>query len=194
MNIIRRHFSIVLLMTLLFISAGSYAGPYIGLSIGESAADEKCEDIPYPYYLGTCEGIDDAGKIFAGIRYNENVAFEVAYLDMGELVKTINETRITAEPTGTNFSIVGIYPTEIFVEFYGKAGLLLWDTTVIRHEPGGSSVDDDGTDLSFGIGLSIRAEKYAIRIEYEELNEINGEYSPGGTTLTFISFGGDYYF
>ena len=192
----RLSFSLFILLLLISVNSNAEIYPYIGASIGISAADEVCEDA---YYLDTCEGDATGYKLFGGIRVHKYAAVEVSYMDMGELAKTLDMTRITAESTGTNFSIVGIYPVGDYqadsfnLEFFGKLGLLLWDTTVINHTSG-ASFDDDGKDLSFGIGASVGSEKIYFTLEYEVLNEINGEYSPDGSTLTYASIGATYRF
>jgi len=195
-----RCFSASLFILLLIISVNSKAEvyPYIGASIGISAADEECED-DAPYYDPQCEGNASGRKLFGGIRVHKYAAVEVSYMDMGEMAKTIDMTRITAESTGTNISIVGIYPVGDYqadsfnLELFGKLGLLRWDTMVINHTSGVSS-DDDGTDPSYGIGASVGGEKLFFTLEFEVLNEVNGEYSPGGTTLTYASIGATYRF
>lgn len=195
-----RFLSISLISMLLFISMDTNAEiyPYIGFSVGISAADEECED-DAPYYDPQCEGNASGRKLFGGIRVHKYAAVEVSYMDMGEMTKTIDMSRITAESKGTNLSIVGIYPVGDYqadsfnLEFFGKLGLLRWDTMIINHASGTSS-DDDGTAPSYGIGASIGAEKIYFTLEFEVLNEINGEYSPGGSTLTYASIGATYRF
>lgn len=187
--------SLFILLLLISVNSNAEVYPYIGASIGISASDEECED----EYPNTCEGNANGLKLFGGIRVHKYAAVEVSYMDMGELAKTLDMTRITAEPTGTNFSIVGIYPVGDYqadsfnLELFGKLGLLLWDTTVINHTSG-ASFDDDGTDPSYGIGASVGGEKLFFTLEFEVLNEINGEYSPGGSTLTYASIGATYRF
>jgi len=199
MNAVFRSLSFLSLIILLLASIRSIADPYLGLAIGVSAADEVCEETP-GINVYDCEGSTTGRKLFGGIRVHKYAAVEASYMDMGELAKTIDTTRITAESTGTNFSIVGIYPIGDYqadsflnLELFGKLGLLLWDTTVINHASGASS-DDDGTDLSYGIGASVGGEKLFLTLEFEVLNEINGEYSPGGSTLTYGSIGAAYKF
>lgn len=195
-----RFLSISLISLLLFVSMDANAEiyPYIGLSVGISAADEECED-DAPYYDTQCEGNASGRKLFGGIRVHKYAAVEVSYMDMGEMAKTIDMTRITAESKGTNISIVGIYPVGDYqadsfnLEFFAKLGLLQWDVMVINNSSGASS-DDDGTAPSYGIGASIGAEKIYFTLEFEVLNEINGEYSPGGATLTYASIGATYRF
>jgi hypothetical protein len=115
---------------------------------------------------------------------------------MGELAKTINATRVTAETKGTNFSIVGIYPLggTMNGKLFVKLGWLLWDTTVVDFSPTGGTVDDSGSDISFGIGASVGGEHISFRLEFEVLNEVNGKYSQDGSTLTFGSIGMAYEF
>jgi hypothetical protein len=198
--VLARFLSISLFSLLLFESIDTNAEiyPYIGISVGVSAADEECDD-DAPYYDTQCEGNARGRKLFGGIRVHKYAAVEVSYMDMGELAKTIDMARITAEPTGTNISIVGIYPVGDYqsdsfnLELFGKLGLLRWDTMVINHASG-VSLDDAGTDPSYGIGVSVGGENIFFTLEFEVLNEINGQYSPGGSTLTYASIGAMYRF
>ena len=186
----------VLLGFILLLSSNVAAAPYVGASIGISAADEDCEDEGQAPYVYECEGSTYGQKIFAGFTINQYSALEASYLDMGELSKTINATRVTAETKGTNFSIVGIYPLggTMNGKLFVKLGWLLWDTTVVDFSPTGGTVDDSGSDISFGIGASVGGEHISFRLEFEVLNEVNGKYSQDGSTLTFGSIGMAYEF
>jgi len=183
---------------IVLLSSNASAGPYIGASIGSSAADEVCDEESEgaPYGVPECEGNTYAQKLFAGLTINQYSALEAAYLDMGELAKTINAARVTAETKGTNISLVGIYPFggTMNAKVFGKLGWLLWNTTVVDYSPGGGTVDDSGSDISFGIGASVGGEHISFRVEYEILNEVNVQYSPDGSTLSFASIGMVYEF
>jgi len=188
--------SIPLFTLLLFVSIDSNAEiyPYVGFSLGESSTDDDCgDDSNLPEYY-ECEGTATANKIFGGVRLNKNIAIEASYMDMGKLTKTINNiSRITAESKGTNLSLLGIIPASEFIEFFGKVGLLYWNTSTSGSGIIDGSVDDNGTDISFGIGLSLGNDRYAFRAEFERLNKLGDEYNPGGPiTIGFI--GGVIYF
>lgn len=185
--------SISLFIPLLLISANSNAEiyPYIGFSLGESASDENCETDPYY----SCEGTGTSGAIFAGARLNQNLAIEASYIDMGELSKSNDTSWVTAESKGTNFSLIGIITTSSpFIEFFGKVGLLYWDTTISGSDLVTGPVNDNGTDVSLGIGVSFGLDKYAFRVEFERLNKFGDEYAPGGSIITIFSAGVVVYF
>lgn len=197
MTKIFRHLpNFILFILLLFISVNSNAEiyPYIGFSVGVSAADEECED-DAPYYDTQCEGSGRSQKIFGGARLHKNYAIEASYIDMGRFSKSTDTTWVTAESKGANFSLIGILTTRSpLVEFFGKIGLLYWDATITGSELVAGAVSDNGTDISLGIGASLGNDKYAFRLEYEGLNKLGDEYKPGGSRITVLSIAGVFYF
>lgn len=194
MNRKPRSISVSILFLLFFVSIGVNAEiyPYIGISFGVSAADEECEE-DAPYYDPQCDGDSSAQKIFGGVRLNKNIALEISYLDMGRLEKSRNTGWVAAEPTGTNFSLIGVIPSD-FMEVFAKVGLMYWDATLSGSEIAGGSIEDNGADISLGIGFSFGNEKYALRAEFEMLNELGDEYKSGGARITLLSIGGVIYF
>lgn len=134
--------------------SGFYAGGSIGMSTIEFDAG------------GTTVDLDGTGyKIFGGYRINPNFAAEIAYVDFGEPDDTTSGVNLEADATGFNFAGVGILPLGR-AELFGKIGLLAWDAEISAN--GTKIDDDDGTDLSFGIGGGyLITDNLFIRGEYE---------------------------
>ena len=124
---------------------------YAGLSIGQTDVDES--------------GFDDGDSIavIGGYRMLENLAFEVAYIDLGEA----DNGPWTIEADGFNFAAVGILPINEQLEVFGKLGLFAWDASL--HRSGyGEVASDDGVDLSIGIGGSLKLnEQFSLVLEYQ---------------------------
>lgn len=161
---------------------------YIGSTLGFSQADQDCD-----YYNNDCDGEDISFSFYAGKRFHENLAFEIAYLDLGKLDNKRGIGTTTAETTGFNFSLLGIIPVVNSGYFYGKAGLMAWKTDYKRVDDTTTTTsDDDGTDFTFGIGYAFAIkDRYEFRIEFERLNELDDNFNSGGSYITNLSLGGN---
>jgi hypothetical protein len=165
---------------------------YGGFGLGFSAADSDCD-----YHGYDCDGNDTSFKIFAGKRLHENLAFEISFQDFGKLDNNRLNLTTTAESSGVNLSLLGIIPIENVGFFYGKIGVIASETDYTRFDSANNitNSDDDDTGLSFGGGFAFTfKEKYDVRIEFERLNELNDEFTPGGAYITVLFVGGTIYF
>lgn len=164
---------------------------YFGFGVGFSAADQDC-DYYYYDYDSDCDGDDTSFKFYAGKRLYENLAFEVTYLDLGNLDNDRGLVTTTAETTGFNFSLLGIIPFDDFGYLYGRAGMMAWQTDYTRDEAGTkTSSDDDGTDFTFGLGFAFSIQdKYELRLEFERLNELDDSFDSGGAYITNFTLAG----
>lgn len=160
---------------------------YGGFNFGFSQADQDCD-----YYSSNCDGNDTSFSIYAGKRLYENLAVEVAYLDLGKLDNDRGFVTTTAETTGFNFSLLGILPAENFGYLYGKVGMMAWQTDYTRIEVTTTTSDDSGTDFTFGIGYAFAfGNRYEFRIELERLNELDDNFNSGGSYIINFSLGGN---
>lgn len=80
---------------------------------------------------------------------NPNIAFEAAWVDLGEVSGSVGGATVSAEVDGWTLAAKGILPLNEQFSVFGKLGMIRWDV-----EGGGaaSGIDDDGTDLMYGIG------------------------------------------
>ncbi|MDJ0780238.1 MAG: outer membrane beta-barrel protein [Gammaproteobacteria bacterium] len=170
--------------------AQDYRDYYLGFGIGLASADSDCDDDGF-----NCDGDDTAIKLYGGKRFHENLAFELAVQDFGKLTDDdFNVTR-TADARGINLSLHGIIPLEEFGYFYGKVGMIAWEADYRSSALPGEKESDDGTDLTYGVGFAFTfGEKYDLRIEYERLNELGDEFTPGGAAIDSLNFTGSIYF
>jgi OOP family OmpA-OmpF porin len=162
---------------------------YLGFAIGFPGSDEECD-----YHGYDCDGSDTAFKIYGGKRFHENLGFEISFQDLGKLRDEEGSLTTTAESEGVNFSLLGIIPVSDVGYFYGKAGYMLWDTRYRRIDAGSETIDDDGSDFTYGMGFAfLFGEKYDFRVEFERLNDLDDNFVDGGSSITSFSFGGTIY-
>lgn len=115
---------------------------YAGASVGQATID-ACNGVT------SCDDEDTSWKIFGGWQLNRNIAIEAAWVDLGEISGTIGGSAVSAEADGWTLAGKGMLPLNEKFDVFGKLGMIMWDV-----EGGGaaSGVDDDGTDLIYGIG------------------------------------------
>ena len=148
------------------------AQAYVGGSIGQSDIDE--EITTGLITSGPVDGKDNAFKIFGGYMFNRHFGIEGAYVDLGEVSYSGDffGTPVTGgrvELTGFNVSAVGSYPVNEQFSVFGKVGLFLWDAEA-NDTTGGApfSAKQDGTDLSFGVGVGYHfTRNLGVRAEWE---------------------------
>jgi len=186
------------LLACILLTAGTAAGAadertypwHGGFAIGFAGSDEDCDFHGY-----NCDGNDTSFKFFAGKRFHENLAFEISYQELGKLDNERGAVTTTAESSGLNLSLLGIIPVSDLGYFYGKVGAMAAQTDYQRIETTTTRSDDDSTDFTFGAGFAFTVgQQYDFRVEFERLNELNDDFTPGGSYITVFSFGGTIYF
>ena len=179
----------------------NYRPFYGGFSSGYAGADVDCARNYHGYsddegdgdgdsYYNDCDGMDNSYKLFGGIRFHENLAIEISFQNLGKLDNKRDTFTTTAETTGVNFSLLGIIPINHNSYFFGKAGMMTWETDYTRIDGVTTRTEDDGTDVTFGAGVAVvYSHLYEMRFEIERLNELDHNFTPGGTHVTMVSFG-----
>ena len=163
---------------------------YAGFALGFSAADSGCN-----YHGYNCDGNDTSFKIYAGKRLHENQALEISFMELGKLNNEPHNTPTTADSIGINISLLGMIPVGDNGFFYGKIGAIATQTDYTRFDGSITRSDDDDTGLTYGAGYAFLFDnKYDVRVEFERLNELNDDFTPGGAYITVFSFGGTIYF
>ncbi len=157
----------IILFTLGFAGHSYAANGYAGASIGQANVD-MCDDVAA---LGgtACDDKDTGFKIFGGYDFNETFAIEVGYADLGEVSANAGATKITAELNGFYVDAKATIPVNESFGIFGKLGLVRWEAEV--NAAGFGSLDDDGTDLTFGIGAEYAFTKqFSLRGEWERFD------------------------
>jgi OmpA-OmpF porin, OOP family len=148
------------------------AQAFVGGSLGQSDIDE--EITAGLIDSGTVDAKDTGWKIFGGYMFNRHVGVEAAYLNLGEVSYsgTFGGLPVTGgkvELTGFNIAALGSYPISEQFSVFGKLGLFIWDAEA-SDTTGGAlfSATADGTDLSFGVGVSYNfTRNLGLRAEWE---------------------------
>ncbi len=161
----------------------SAQGGFLGGSIGQSDIDDE---ITTGLINGnqSVDGKDTAWKIFGGYMFNRHFGLEAAYVDLGELSYsgTFTDAFGTAPVTGGkvevfgfNISAIGALPVTERFSVFGKLGLFFWEAEA-SDITGGQPffAQDDGADLSFGVGLGFNfTRNLGVRAEWELFDNIS---------------------
>jgi OOP family OmpA-OmpF porin len=177
---------------------------YAGVSLGTAEANEiGFEDIDDGSALsGSIDDNDFGWKIFGGYAYNQYVAIEGAYVDLGEV--SINAESdgggvsfdpgpVTAaiKATGFSLSVIGFMPINERLGLHAKIGYFAWeaDQSLSNSAFQPVSVEFDGSDPTFGVGATYEVnDRLAIRGEYEkyvDIDEVDGSLFSLGLQYAF---------
>ena len=148
------------------------AQAFIGGAIGQSDIDEEVASGLIT--SGTADGKDTAFKIFGGYMFNRHFGIEGAYVDLGQVSYSGSflgspVTGGKVEVSGLNISALGALPINEQFSVFGKIGLFLWDAEASDITGGVPfSAKEDGTDVSFGIGVNYNfTRNLGVRAEWE---------------------------
>jgi opacity protein-like surface antigen len=163
--------------------------------VSSSAAEN-----PYYFYLGggvgygrmNGEDFTNANNDFTknkvswkgliGVKMNGPLALEGQYIDFGAYNR--DDDRI--EATGWTAGVVVDFFNDAPVVPYGKVGALLWETD---NRFSNISLDDDGTDVTFGLGLRFDlTHNLAIRTEYERFKMNESDVDSVSATVQYHFF------
>jgi OOP family OmpA-OmpF porin len=144
-------------------------GTAIVLSTG-AVAQKQQQPATQGFYIGGDIGKFDidteddmAFKIFGGYQINRNFAVEFGYGSLFD--KAISGVNV--EITAWELVGVGSFPLGNNLSVFGKLGFAMWDATVSSGIPG-FSASDDGTDLTFGVGLQYDFNRnFALRGQWQ---------------------------
>lgn len=123
---------------LLAVSSAAFSEFYVGGSLGQ--ADFEPGDAQTSLELKT------------GYRFNNYIAVEGYYLDLGKSEQTTLFGNVENELDGVGLSVLGIYPINEQFEVYGKLGIYAWDSSVEISGNVEDSVSDE--DFVYGIGAA----------------------------------------
>ena len=153
MKKIRATFRLVLVLCLaLFGGQITHAAPpvgYIGFSLGSANDDVLSES-------------DTGYKFYGGYTVNNNLGFEIAFVDLGQYVGR------SLDQYGVAFEAVGYIPLSNNLDLMGKVGLFAW-TVEDRY------YIDYGTDLTYGLGVQYDLNnRVYVRGEWEQFTDVSG--------------------
>ena len=149
------------------------AGFYLGGGVGQFNA--QIDDIDQvDNTVDDWDEDDTAYKFFGGYRLNNFLAFELAYINLGEPSgRVVPGRNVDASVDGFAPYVVGTFPIGKWFEVYGRLGYYFYDATVgVEDEIGGrAEFDEESEDLVYGAGIGTNiGEKLNIRFEYERFD------------------------
>jgi OmpA-OmpF porin, OOP family len=118
---------------------------YLGLTVGRGRNETNCPDTTL-----LCESRDRSAQVYAGTMFDRNWGAEVAYVEMGRLLRPGGESRAQ----GLNLSLVGRAQVARAVGVFGKVGTTYGrtDTSVMGNTS--ATGPEQGFGLSWGGGVS----------------------------------------
>lgn len=172
----------------------------------KSDGDDSIRDAGLPLVSSELDDNDTGYKIQAGYKFNENLAVEGGYVDLGRLnynaelgmTNTIlgGSASETLDAYGFNIEAVGILPLGAGFSLFGKAGAILavvkTDVSATASGLNGSvSLEDDDTKTSFkpaaGVGAAFDLnETLSVRVEYERFFDLKSADGDGDIDLASI--------
>jgi OOP family OmpA-OmpF porin len=176
----------------LLAAAHASAQAFVGGSIGQSDIDS---DITAGLITsGSTDGKDTAFKVFGGYMFNRHFGVEGAYVNLGEVSYSGDffgdlVTGGKVEVSGFNVAALGSYPISEQFSVFGKIGLFIWEAEASDVTGGVPfSAKDDGTDISFGLGVGYDfTRNLGVRGEWErfKLDEVDADLLSIGIVWRF---------
>ncbi|TPG79564.1 outer membrane beta-barrel protein [Pseudomonas arsenicoxydans] len=158
-----RNLGFVSLLSLLSFQAfADDKGLYLGAGVSSIEADKS-----------QLSGDDTSYKVFAGYRLNSYLAFEGAFVDLGQFEDKNLDFDGKSVQAATHIG----FPIGDRLRVFGSVGAHAWDAD------GNASDDDTGVDLTYGAGVEFDVfRNIGIRAEYEVLQV--GEIDLNQTTAS----------
>lgn len=184
-------------------------GAYLGLGAGSSSAKFNSDDfsLGLPQVAESADTKSTGWKVFAGFRFNEYVAAEVGYVDLGKFKYNYNGggagmAGLDYTVSGFTLSGIGAFPVSEDFSLFGRVGVFGSSTKLTLGSASGlvgtnlanagitvgSSDTADKTTLYFGVGAQYDFTRHlAARVEYENYGEVGDSNDTGRATVSLIS-------
>jgi OOP family OmpA-OmpF porin len=141
-------------------------GYYAGASIGQ--AKQKVS--------GTIEFDDSttAGKVFAGVKFNQSIALEAGYANFGEASISADGARLAAKPQSFYAALVGSVPLGGQLSGFGKLGVSRNSTDLsASYGLDKESTTNRTTSALLGLGLRYTiSPTVSVVAEYEDFGKV----------------------
>lgn len=201
-----KHIKILAITAALFITPHAGAAPleaggwYAGAGIGMTRHDMMSKGVADAAAVicpgtASCTTFTDTGAVgfglFGGFRANENLAFEIGFMDLGtyegDIITAGGGTTLgvlyTAETEALSFSVVGFLPvtTNKNGAVIGKLGIARWEVDLSAKAvvcsggicgTGAASDSESGTSILAGIGYEHRFGRVGVRGIFEIIPKV----------------------
>jgi OmpA-OmpF porin, OOP family len=181
--------SIVLATAALIAAPAAAQGFYVGAHFGQATYRGSCDGV------SSCDDSDTAWRILGGFQFNQNLAVEAAYTDLGAISGRDNTAfgagTATATATATEVVAVGMLPLANRFGIYGKVGMYRGEVDTHVRQPGlgSDSESESNTGLTFGGGASFAlTQSFALRGEWQRYRAVGGEET-GEDDIDVLSVG-----
>lgn len=157
---------------------------YAGIGAGASVYTDACDG---------GEDSDTAANLYVGYAFNENIAVEGGYHDMGSINSMVGNCS-SPEPTdpsadGVSLSVLGRAPISEKVAVYGRAGAMFWNLDVDA-SASAPAVSDDGVSPLVGVGVGVAlSERIEGRVEYDRFFDVGEQETTGQTDIDTLTAG-----
>lgn len=172
--------------------AAEETGAYLGASVGvaESGLDNASfanvltSELGATGVVASVDNEDTAWKLYGGYKFSRHLAVEAGYVNLGE--QTGSATFVTPAGSPASYvvdldafqlAVVGSFPISEAFSVFGKVGAYFWRTESRIGIGGGTLTEDnDGNDLYFGLGASVRVtDGVKLRAEWERFDSDDDE-------------------
>lgn len=180
----------------LVVAAASVAAPahadsgfFIGGSAGGATLEAEFDPTSLPGLPSSFDEDDTAWKLFAGYKLDLpliTLGVEGGYVNFGQpdLLVAGSGGPIGIEVETTGLNVWGTAGVELGpLDLYGKLGMISWD--IEAGIDGFGSVEDDGTDPAYGVGLSFGLGSLELRGEYEIYDFDDADYEMLSVGIAF---------
>jgi opacity protein-like surface antigen len=161
-------------------AAATEPGFYAGVGVGEAMYSdvEELNNLCTDYGITcTVDDKDTAYKVFAGYQFNNFIALEAAWVDLGTLTAEASvggPATIEADVAGLALHIVPQIPIGDIGSVFGKAGVLIWNGDAKAAAPSfglEDSASETGAGLTLGVGAAVNfTDNVTLRVEYERFS------------------------
>ncbi|MCW9059856.1 MAG: outer membrane beta-barrel protein [Gammaproteobacteria bacterium] len=178
----------VLLASIAGTASASEAGLYFGAQFGRADTDvnlgKVTADLAARGIVGTPEVSDatrNAWRVFGGYGFNDHLALEGGYTDLGEIVTRLRGTgpvniydvheSVPISGTGFELAAVARYPFAERYAVFARAGLWRWKSEyeLLNADNTVASSTRRGTDAVFGLGAEARfSEHWSARLGWDQ--------------------------
>jgi OmpA-OmpF porin, OOP family len=158
-------------------SAQMLSNTYVGVGVGSTNIKLDAAD----FAGASSKDESDTGyKVFAGYRFNQTWAAEVAYANLGEATVTFPGATARGEASSWSLAGVGTLPLSRGFSLLGKLGV-----TQNKFEGGATK---NKSDLMWGVGASYAfTPRVSARLEWEDYGKFGDQNSTGRAKVDMLS-------
>ena len=164
-------------------------GFYLGGSLGYTTIEASENiDIGGGFEKIKLDDSDMGWKLFAGYQFLPWLGVEAGYVELGDGKDDALGLDIDTSTDGWDAFVVANIPIA-FIDLFAKVGVIAWNVDAsISDGVDSFKLDDDGTDLAYGVGAAFDLQHFAIRAEIErfDISDIDDLYMFSvGATIQF---------